>query len=78
MTHLELFGRVLGEFLVRERIGVGGHGIVYRCEQRELGRDVVVKVLLAKPGDWPGRSASCARRGWPRSSTTRSPRTCMG
>jgi len=52
MSHLELFGRVLGEFLVRERIGVGGHGVVYRCEQRELGRDVVVKVLLAKPGDW--------------------------
>jgi len=51
MTGLELFGRNLGEFLVRERIGVGGHGVVYRCEQRDLGRDVVVKVLRSRPGD---------------------------
>ena len=51
MTGLELFGRTLGEFLVRERIGVGGHGVVYRCEQRDLGRDVVVKVLRSRPGD---------------------------
>ena len=51
MTGLELFGRNLGEFLVRERIGVGGHGVVYRCEQRDLGRDVVIKVLRSRPGD---------------------------
>jgi serine/threonine protein kinase/WD40 repeat protein len=31
--------------VLRERIGVGGHGTVYRSEQRELGRDAVVKVL---------------------------------
>ena len=54
MTDLELSGRNLGEFLVRERIGVGGHGVVYRCEQRELGRDAVVKVLRARPGDYAG------------------------
>jgi serine/threonine-protein kinase len=41
----------LGGFLVRGRIGVGGYGVVYRCEQRELGRDAVVKVLRARPGD---------------------------
>src|SRR5688572_16403616 len=51
MTGLELFRRTLGEFLVREQIGVGGHGVVYRCEQRDLGRDVVVKVLRSRPGD---------------------------
>jgi len=51
MTGLELFGRTLGEFLVRDQIGVGGHGVVYRCEQRDLGRDVVVKVLRSRPGD---------------------------
>jgi serine/threonine protein kinase len=54
MTDLELFGRNLGEFLVRERIGVGGHGVVYRCEQRELGRDAVVKVLRSRPGNSAG------------------------
>ena len=54
MTDPELFGRNLGEFLVRERIGVGGHGVVYRCEQRELGRDAVVKVLRSRPGNCAG------------------------
>jgi serine/threonine protein kinase len=51
MANLELSGRILGGFLVREPIGVGGQGVVYRCEQRELGRDAAIKVLLAKPGD---------------------------
>jgi serine/threonine-protein kinase len=51
MTDLGLCGRTLGEFLVLEPIGVGGHGVVYRCEQRELGRDAVVKVLRPRPGD---------------------------
>ncbi|HEX3760515.1 MAG TPA: protein kinase [Kofleriaceae bacterium] len=45
MPDLDLSNRTLGEFVLRERIGVGGHGTVYRCEQRALGRDVVVKVL---------------------------------
>jgi serine/threonine protein kinase len=41
----DLCGRTLGEFLVRERIGSGGFGDVYRCEQRLLGRQAVIKVL---------------------------------
>jgi eukaryotic-like serine/threonine-protein kinase len=41
----DLAGRKLGEFLLRERIGVGGFGAVYRCEQPLLGREAVVKVL---------------------------------
>src|SRR3954465_11061310 len=45
MPDLDLSNRMLGEFVLRERIGVGGHGAVYRCEQRALGRDAVVKVL---------------------------------
>src|SRR5215510_3612723 len=45
MPDLDLSNRTLGEFVLRERIGVGGHGTVYRCEQRALGRDAVVKVL---------------------------------
>ena len=45
MPDLDLSNRTLGEFVLRERIGVGGHGTVYRCEQPALGRDAVVKVL---------------------------------
>src|SRR5262245_20270034 len=54
MTDLELCGRNLGEFLVRERLCVGGHGVVYRCEQRELGREVVVKVQRSRPEAFDG------------------------
>jgi WD40 repeat protein/serine/threonine protein kinase len=41
----ELAGRSVGEFVLRERIGEGGFGAVYRCEQPLLGRQAVVKVL---------------------------------
>jgi len=44
----DLFGRVLGEFVLRERIGQGGHAKVYRCEQPLLDRDVVIKVLRGR------------------------------
>jgi WD40 repeat protein/serine/threonine protein kinase len=47
MIDLDLSGRMFGEFLLCERIALGGHGVVYRCEQRELERDVIVKVLRA-------------------------------
>jgi WD40 repeat protein/serine/threonine protein kinase len=54
MADLELSGRNLGGFLVREPIAGGGHGVVYRCEQQELGRDAVVKVR-SRPGDYAGQ-----------------------
>jgi serine/threonine protein kinase len=38
-------GRTVGEFIIGERIGEGGHGAVYRSEQQALGRPAVVKVL---------------------------------
>ena len=41
----DLSGRTLGEFIVRERIGSGGFGDVYRCDQPLLGRQAVIKVL---------------------------------
>jgi len=41
----DLSGRRMGEFVLRERIGEGSFGAVYRCEQPLLGREVVVKVL---------------------------------
>ncbi len=45
MDHDALCGRALGEFVLRERIGEGGFGAVYRCEQPLLGREAVIKVL---------------------------------
>ena len=41
----DLCGRRVGEFILRERIGEGGFGAVYRCEQPLLGREAVIKVL---------------------------------
>src|SRR5215218_6235294 len=41
----ELCGRTVGEFVLRERIGEGAFGAVYRCEQPLLGREAVLKVL---------------------------------
>jgi WD40 repeat protein/serine/threonine protein kinase len=45
MVDLDLSRRRVGEFVLREPIGAGGSGIVYRCEQPTLGRVAVVKVL---------------------------------
>src|ERR1051325_5398789 len=51
MEDRDLSGRVLGEFILREQIGKGGYGAVYRAEQLRLERDVVVKVLHECRGD---------------------------
>jgi WD40 repeat protein/serine/threonine protein kinase len=40
-----LIGRTLGDFILREKIGEGGFGAVYRAEQPLLQREAVVKVL---------------------------------
>jgi WD40 repeat protein/serine/threonine protein kinase len=40
-----LSGRKLGDFVLREPIGEGGCAVVYRCEQPQLRRSAVVKVL---------------------------------
>ena len=40
-----LTGRRLGAYEVRERIGVGGMGEVYRARDTRLGRDVAIKIL---------------------------------
>jgi WD40 repeat protein/serine/threonine protein kinase len=45
MRERDLSGRVLGEFILRDQIGRGGYGAVYRGEQLGLDRAVVVKVL---------------------------------
>ena len=43
-----LKGRALGEFVLKEKIGEGGFGLVYRAEQPTLAREAVVKVLATR------------------------------
>ena len=43
----DLRGRTLGEFVVREKLGEGGAGVVYLAEQPLLAREAVVKVLAS-------------------------------
>jgi tRNA A-37 threonylcarbamoyl transferase component Bud32 len=38
----------IGRYLVKTQIGSGGFGTVYRCRDRQLNRDVAVKVLCDK------------------------------
>ncbi len=40
-----LEGRRLGDFVVRDKLGEGGYGEVYRAEQPMLDREAVIKVL---------------------------------
>ena len=43
-----LSGRTLGEFVLKDKIGEGGFGLVYRAEQPILAREAVVKVLATR------------------------------
>ena len=40
-----MLGRTLGDFVVKERLGGGGGGEVFRAEQVTLGREAVIKVM---------------------------------
>ncbi len=51
MADSNFFGRTLGGIVLREKIGEGGYGVVYRGEQLVLERDVVVKVLHERRRD---------------------------
>ena len=51
----ELIGRTLGKFQIVEKLGKGGSGDVYRAEQVQLGRSVVVKVLRHEVAWSPNR-----------------------
>ena len=40
-----MLGRKIGDYLVEERIGLGGMGVVYRGVQSAIGKQVAIKVL---------------------------------
>jgi serine/threonine protein kinase len=46
-----LQGRMFGDFVLGDVLGQGGCGIVYRAEQRSLGRPAVIKVIHRSPAD---------------------------
>jgi tRNA A-37 threonylcarbamoyl transferase component Bud32 len=41
-------GRTLGDFIITEKLGEGGFGIVYLAEQLTLQREAVIKILRTK------------------------------
>ena len=57
-------GQIFGGYLIVELVGSGGMGLVYRAEQRILGRTVALKVIrpeIAESGDYRARFLREAR-----------------
>jgi serine/threonine protein kinase len=42
----DLIGKTLGQYTIVEQVGMGGMAAVYRAEQKSIGRDVAIKVML--------------------------------
>jgi WD40 repeat protein/serine/threonine protein kinase/DNA-binding XRE family transcriptional regulator len=49
----DLSGHVIKGYELRERIGVGGFGVVYRAEQMGVGRPVAIKIILPQYANHP-------------------------
>src|SRR5678815_5339484 len=50
MLEIELVGRNLGNFVVRNKLGQGGSGKVYRAVQPLLEREAAIKVMIVGQG----------------------------
>jgi eukaryotic-like serine/threonine-protein kinase len=46
-------GRQIRGYELREKLGAGGFGAVYRAYQQVVGREVAIKVILPQHADHP-------------------------
>ncbi len=51
-----MIGHVVGKYKVREQIGEGGMGVVYRAEHVMLSSPAAIKILLPRFTTQPGRA----------------------
>ena len=56
----DLSGQTIRGYQLRELIGVGGVGAVYRAHQPSVGREVAIKGSTAKLTFWPPALAEIA------------------
>src|SRR5688572_24406364 len=54
LNRQDITGQILGQYELRAPIGMGGMAVVYRAYQRNLKRDVAVKVLTPLLAAQPG------------------------